>query len=110
MNRIQSFIGYRMLASRSARNFWQILRDRRLAISLILPPTLQLLLFGFASECHREQFCLRGSWTTATLRKRRTDLLGKMTESQKFLRLLQLISTRTKWAGKLRTVIWMRAS
>ena len=26
----------------------QIRRDRRLAISLILPPTLQLLLFGFA--------------------------------------------------------------
>jgi ABC-2 type transport system permease protein len=30
------------------KEFRQILRDRRLAISLILPPTLQLLLFGFA--------------------------------------------------------------
>ena len=30
------------------KEFSQILRDRRLAISLILPPTLQLLLFGFA--------------------------------------------------------------
>ena len=40
-------IGYRMLAL-IRKEFRQILRDRRLAISLILPPTLQLLLFGFA--------------------------------------------------------------
>ena len=32
------------------KEFSQIRRDRRLAISLILPPTLQLLLFGFASS------------------------------------------------------------
>ena len=30
------------------KEFRQILRDRRLAMSLIVPPTLQLLLFGFA--------------------------------------------------------------
>ena len=30
------------------KEFNQIRRDRRLAISLILPPTLQLLLLGFA--------------------------------------------------------------
>src|SRR5215831_10352987 len=30
------------------KEFNQIRRDRRLAISLVLPPTLQLLLFGFA--------------------------------------------------------------
>ena len=29
------------------KEFNQIRRDRRLAISLIVPPTLQLLLFGF---------------------------------------------------------------
>ena len=30
------------------KEFGQIRRDRRLAVSLILPPTLQLLLLGFA--------------------------------------------------------------
>lgn len=44
---LQSFVGYRMLAL-IRKEFRQILRDRRLAMSLILPPTLQLLLFGFA--------------------------------------------------------------
>src|SRR6202049_3914870 len=47
MNMIRAFFGYRMLAL-IRKEFRQILRDRRLAISLILPPTLQLLLFGFA--------------------------------------------------------------
>src|ERR1700685_1910852 len=47
MNRIRKLIGYRMRAL-ILKEFRQILRDRRLAISLILPPTLQLLLFGFA--------------------------------------------------------------
>ncbi len=32
------------------KEFQQIRRDRRLAISLIVPPTLQLLLFGFALD------------------------------------------------------------
>jgi len=47
MNKIRKFLGYRMRAL-IRKEFRQILRDRRLAISLILPPTLQLLLFGFA--------------------------------------------------------------
>ena len=47
MNRLRKFVGYRMRAL-IRKEFRQILRDRRLAISLILPPTLQLLLFGFA--------------------------------------------------------------
>src|SRR5579863_18180 len=47
MNRIREIFGYRILALIN-KEFRQILRDRRLAISLILPPTLQLLLFGFA--------------------------------------------------------------
>jgi ABC-2 type transport system permease protein len=47
MNKIRVFLGYRMRAL-IRKEFRQILRDRRLAISLILPPTLQLLLFGFA--------------------------------------------------------------
>jgi len=32
------------------KEFNQIRRDRRLAMSLIVPPTLQLLLFGFALD------------------------------------------------------------
>src|SRR6202162_292593 len=47
MNHLRKFLGYRMRAL-ILKEFRQILRDRRLAISLILPPTLQLLLFGFA--------------------------------------------------------------
>src|ERR1700686_5322450 len=47
MNKIREFLGYRMRAL-IRKEFRQILRDRRLAVSLILPPTLQLLLFGFA--------------------------------------------------------------
>ena len=47
MNKLRAFFGYRMRAL-ILKEFRQILRDRRLAISLILPPTLQLLLFGFA--------------------------------------------------------------
>src|SRR5579871_3665148 len=47
MRDLQSFFGYRMFAL-IRKEFRQILRDRRLAMSLILPPTLQLLLFGFA--------------------------------------------------------------
>ena len=47
MNKLRAFLGYRMRAL-IRKEFRQILRDRRLAISLILPPTLQLLLFGFA--------------------------------------------------------------
>jgi len=32
------------------KEFNQIRRDRRLAVSLIVPPTLQILLFGFALD------------------------------------------------------------
>ena len=38
------------ILSTAQKEFRQIRRDRRLAISLILPPTLQLLLFGFLSS------------------------------------------------------------
>src|ERR1051325_8820069 len=38
----------RRVRALTLKEFRQIKRDRRLAISLILPPTLQLLLFGFA--------------------------------------------------------------
>ena len=47
MRLLQRFLSYRVIALMQ-KEFRQIRRDRRLAISLILPPTLQLLLFGFA--------------------------------------------------------------
>jgi ABC-2 type transport system permease protein len=41
---------FRRLRALIKKEFSQIRRDRRLAISLIVPPTLQLLLFGFALD------------------------------------------------------------
>jgi ABC-2 type transport system permease protein len=41
---------WRRLAALIRKEFTQIRRDRRLAVSLIVPPTLQLLLFGFALD------------------------------------------------------------
>lgn len=41
MNRLRSLV---------RKEFHQIRRDKRLAVSLILPPTLQILLFGFALD------------------------------------------------------------
>ncbi len=46
MNRILSFFFSNRLRSLLRKEFAQIRRDRRLAMSLILPPTLQLLLFS----------------------------------------------------------------
>jgi ABC-2 type transport system permease protein len=44
---LETILNYRVRAL-IQKEFRQIRRDRRLAISLIIPPTLQLLLFGFA--------------------------------------------------------------
>jgi ABC-2 type transport system permease protein len=44
---LQYLLNYRLLAL-IKKEFNQIRRDRRLAISLILPPVVQLTLFGFA--------------------------------------------------------------
>ena len=44
---LQRLFNYRIRAL-TKKEFNQIRRDRRLASSLILPPTVQLLLFGFA--------------------------------------------------------------
>ena len=51
------------------KEFNQIRRDRRLAMSLIVPPTVQLLLFGFALERHRSN--LRLGVVDLTARRRR---------------------------------------
>src|SRR5579872_5697010 len=81
MNRIQEWIGYRMLAL-IRKEFRQILRDRRLAISLILPPTLQLLLFGFALNATVSNLRMGVVDDSRTPESR--ELVAIMTESKSF--------------------------
>jgi ABC-2 type transport system permease protein len=81
MNRILAFLGYRMRAL-IRKEFRQILRDRRLAMSLILPPTLQLLLFGFALNATVSNLRLGVVDDSRTPESR--ELVAIMTESKSF--------------------------
>jgi ABC-2 type transport system permease protein len=81
MNEIRSFLGYRMRAL-IRKEFRQILRDRRLAVSLILPPTLQLLLFGFALNATVSNLRLGVVDDSRTPESR--ELAAIMTESKSF--------------------------
>jgi ABC-2 type transport system permease protein len=64
------------------KEFRQILRDRRLAISLILPPTLQLLLFGFALNATVSNLRLGVVDDSRTPESR--ELIANMTGSRSF--------------------------
>jgi ABC-2 type transport system permease protein len=81
MNKFRKLIGYRMRAL-IRKEFRQILRDRRLAISLILPPTLQLLLFGFALNATVTNLRLGVVDDSRTPESR--ELVATMTESRAF--------------------------
>jgi ABC-2 type transport system permease protein len=81
MNKIRAFLGYRMRAL-IRKEFRQILRDRRLAMSLILPPTLQLLLFGFALNATVSNLKLGVVDDSRTPESR--ELVATMTESKSF--------------------------
>jgi ABC-2 type transport system permease protein len=81
MNKLRKLIGYRMRAL-IRKEFRQILRDRRLAISLILPPTLQLLLFGFALNATVTNLRLGVVDDSRTPESR--ELVATMTESRAF--------------------------
>ena len=81
MNTFRAFFGYRMLAL-IRKEFRQILRDRRLAMSLILPPTLQLLLFGFALNATVSNLRLGVVDDSRTPESR--ELVAIMTESKSF--------------------------
>src|ERR1035437_3968767 len=81
MNKIRAFFGYRMRAL-IRKEFRQILRDPRLAMSLILPPTLQLLLFGFALNATVSNLRLGVVDDSRTSESR--DLAAIMTESKSF--------------------------
>jgi ABC-2 type transport system permease protein len=64
------------------KEFRQILRDRRLAMSLIVPPTLQLLLFGFALNPTVANLHLGVVDDSKTPESR--ELIAQMTESKSF--------------------------
>jgi ABC-2 type transport system permease protein len=76
----QNFI--RRLRSLIIKEFNQIRRDRRLAISLIVPPTLQLLLFGFALNSTVSNLKLGVIDDSRTPESR--ELTSTMTESKSF--------------------------
>jgi ABC-2 type transport system permease protein len=81
MKKIRALFGYRMRAL-ILKEFRQILRDRRLAMSLILPPTLQLLLFGFALNATVSNLKLGVVDDSRTPESR--ELVATMTESKSF--------------------------
>jgi ABC-2 type transport system permease protein len=79
--KLQSLIDPRMWAL-VRKEFRQILRDRRLAMSLIVPPTLQLLLFGFALNPTVANLRLGLVDDSKTPESR--ELVAQMTQSQSF--------------------------
>ncbi|HTZ49848.1 MAG TPA: ABC transporter permease [Verrucomicrobiae bacterium] len=81
MRKLRSLISSRMLAL-VRKEFQQILRDRRLAMSLIVPPTLQLLLFGFALNPTVANLHLGVVDDSKTPESR--ELISQMTESKSF--------------------------
>jgi ABC-2 type transport system permease protein len=64
------------------KEFNQIRRDRRLAVSLIVPPTLQLLLFGFALNATVDD--LRLGVVDLSHSPESRDLIANMTQSRSF--------------------------
>lgn len=77
----RSLISSRMLAL-VRKEFRQIVRDRRLAMSLIVPPTLQLLLFGFALNPTVTNLNLGVVDYSHTPESR--ELIAQMTQSRSF--------------------------
>jgi ABC-2 type transport system permease protein len=76
-----SLFNYRIRALMK-KEFNQIRRDRRLASSLILPPTLQLLLFGFALSANVTNLRLGVVDDSKTPESR--ELIATLSESQSF--------------------------
>ena len=78
---IHRFLSYRMRAL-IKKEFDQIGRDRRLQISLILPPVLQLTLFGFALSASVSNVRLAVVDDSRTPESR--ELISTLTESKSF--------------------------
>ena len=80
-NFFANIINHRLLAL-IRKEFNQIKRDRRLAVSLILPPVLQLTLFGFALSAAVSNVRLGVVDDSRTPESR--ELIATMTESKAF--------------------------
>src|SRR5690349_10600250 len=76
-----SIFNYRIRAL-IRKELGQIRRDRRLAFSLILPPTLQLLLLGFALSANVENVKLGAIDYSRTPESR--ELIARLSESRSF--------------------------
>jgi ABC-2 type transport system permease protein len=79
---MQNTTFWRRLGSLIRKEFRQIRRDRRLAVSLVVPPTLQLLLFGFALDSTVSNLKLGIVDDAHTPESR--ELSATMTESKSF--------------------------
>jgi len=80
-NLLAKLFSYRMRAL-VTKEFDQIRRDRRLQISLILPPVLQLTLFGFALSANVSDLRLAVVDDSRTPESR--ELISTLTESKSF--------------------------
>src|SRR5215469_6398137 len=78
---LHQFTNYR-IRSLMRKEFNQIRRDRRLAMSLVLPPTLQLLLFGFSLSSNVTNLRLGVVDDSKTPESR--ELIATMSESKSF--------------------------
>ena len=81
-NLFANIINHRLLAL-IRKEFNQIKRDRRLAVSLILPPVLQLTLFGFALSAAVSNVRLSALVDDSHTPESR-ELIATMTESKAF--------------------------
>src|SRR5262249_289670 len=77
----QKLTNYR-IRSLIRKEFDHIRRDRRLAMSLVLPPTLQLLLFGFALSARVSNLRLGIVDDSKTPESR--ELIATLSESKSF--------------------------
>src|SRR5438067_4932731 len=82
MNRLIARVYNRRIASLIRKEFNQIRRDRRVALSLILPPVLQLLLFGFVLNSKVQNLRLGVIDESRTPESR--ELIAALSESRSF--------------------------
>ncbi|HVY92980.1 MAG TPA: ABC transporter permease, partial [Bryobacteraceae bacterium] len=81
MNFLKAFFSPRLRALIS-KEFAQIRRDRRLAVSLVIPPVIQLVLFGFALNADVSHLKLGIVDDSRSVQSR--DLIAGMTENGSF--------------------------
>jgi ABC-2 type transport system permease protein len=70
------------MAALVRKEFGQIRRDRRMAISMVIPPALQILLFGFALNATVSNLRLGILDQSRTPESR--DLIARLTKSRAF--------------------------